>query len=145
VVNFFFINNERSFVEKNARKRFDEWIEVKKKIHNAGRIRSVKEGDVWWYAAGENVRTEINGKSERFSRPVLIVKKFGKYSFWGVPLTSQMHSGSWYVSFVFKEKKENAALHQLKNVDVAILYDKIGQVPMSDLKMVIDGIQKLLL
>ncbi len=71
-------------------KDFVGWIKIKEKLHNAGRIRSINEGDVWWYAAGENIRTEINGKSKRFSRPVLIVKKFGKYSFWGVPLTADL-------------------------------------------------------
>ncbi len=38
----------------------------------------MREGDIWRYAAGENIRTEINGKSERFSGPVLVVKKFGQ-------------------------------------------------------------------
>ncbi len=125
-------------------KDFDGWIQIKKKLHLVGRVRSVNVGDVWWYAAGENVRTEINGKSKRFSRPVIIIKKFGRFSFWGVPLTSQKHEGSWYMSFVFQNKTETAALHQLRNVDVSRLYDKMGQVPSSDLAKIIDGVTKLL-
>ena len=128
----------------DRRKDFCGWIKVKEKLHNAGRIRSVHVGDIWWYAAGENVRTEINGKSKRFSRPVIIIKKFGNYSFWGVPLTSQIHKGSWYASFVFKGQVETAALHQLRNIDVSRLYDRIGQVPALDLKKVIDGVVELL-
>ena len=126
-------------------KDFDGWIKVKEKLHYAGRIRSVNVGDVWWYAAGENIRTEINGKSRRFSRPVLIAKKFGKYSFLGIPLTTQEHKGSWYVPFVFQGKLEVAALHQLRNVDVSRLYDKIGQVPKSDLDLVLNGLTRLLI
>ena len=131
-------------MNNNEKKDFSGWIVIKEKLHNVGRIRSVNTGDIWWYAAGENVRTEINGKSKRFSRPVIIIKKFGRFSFWGVPLTSQKHSGSWYVSFVFQNKTETAALHQLRNIDVSRLYDKIGQVPLSDLQSVIDGITQLL-
>ncbi|MBQ3452941.1 type II toxin-antitoxin system PemK/MazF family toxin [Candidatus Saccharibacteria bacterium] len=131
-------------MENNTDKDFGGWIRVKEKLHKVGRIRTVNIGDVWWYAAGENVRTEINGKSRRFSRPVLILKKFGRFSFWGVPLTSQRHDGSWYTSFEFQGKIETAALHQLRNIDVARLYDKIGQVPASDLKRVTDGVIELL-
>lgn len=125
-------------------KNFKGWITTKEKLHNAGRIRSINVGDVWWYAAGENIRTEMNGKSDRFSRPVLIVKKFGKYSFWGVPLTTQPHDGSWYVPFEFQGKTEIAAVHQMRNVDVCRLYDKIGEVPKSDLRLVTDRIIELL-
>ena len=126
-------------------KDFDGWIKVKEKLHYSGRIRTVNVGDVWWYAAGENIRTEINGKSMRFSRPVLIIKKFGKYSFFGIPLTTQKHTGSWYVPFVFQGKQEVAALHQSRNIDVSRLYDKIGQVPKSDLDLVLGGLTRLLL
>ena len=132
-------------MDKQNNKDFKGWINVKEKIHNAGRVRSINVGDIWWYAAGENVKTEIDGKGRRFSRPVVIVKKFGKYSFWGVPLTSQPHEGSWYVQFEFQGKKENAAVHQLRNIDVARLYDKIGQVPNSDLDLIRFRIAELLL
>ena len=83
------------------------------------------------------------GCLKRFSHSVIIIKKFGRFSFWGAPLTSQEHEGSWYVSFEFQNKKETAALHQLRNIDVSRLYDKIGQVPISDLQKVTDGLVKL--
>ena len=128
----------------NNEKDFDGWIKVKKKLHYARVIRSIKTGDIWWYAAGENVQTEMNGKNEGFSRPVIVIKKFGKYSFWGVPLTSQRHEGSWYVEFVFRGRIEVAALHQLRNIDVSRLYSKMGQVPVSDLDKIINGVRCLL-
>ena len=132
-------------MQKPEKKDFHGWIILKEKLHNIGKPRFIHEGDIWWYAAGENIRTEINGKSKRFSRPILVVKKFGRYSFWGVPLTSQEHQGNWYVSFEFKAKTEYAALIQLKNIDVSRLYDRIGQAPTSDLERVKAGIIKLLL
>ena len=55
-----------------------------------------------------------------------------------------MHDGDWYVKFGFKEKNEYAAIVQLRNIDVSRLYDRIGQVPVSDLEKVQAGIIKLL-
>lgn len=134
--------NRRSYMKEE--KDFDGWIRLKKKLHNIGKYRFIHEGDVWWYAAGENIRTEINGKSKLFSRPILIIKKFGRHSFWGVPLTSQKHEGDWYIGFRFQGKEAYAAIIQLRNVDVARLYERIGQVPITDLENVKSGIIRLL-
>ena len=126
-------------MDANDTKDFTGWIKLKEKLHNGGGVRAIRTGDVWWCAMGENVGTEINGKSKRFSRPVLVLRKF----FWGMPLTSKQHKGSWYVSFGFQEKTETAALTQLKLVSVSRLYDRIGRIPNSDL--VRNRIIKLLL
>ena len=132
-------------MDTNDTKDFEGWIKLKEKLHNGGGVRAIRTGDVWWCAMGENVGTEINGKSKRFSRPVLVLRKFSRYSFWGVPLTSKQHKGSWYVSFGFQEKIETAALTQLKLISVSRLYDRIGKIPNSDLDLVRNGIIKLLL
>ena len=56
-------------------KHFKEWIKVKETKHFENVPRTIREGEVWWCAIGENVGIEINGKSETFARPVLILKK----------------------------------------------------------------------
>ena len=86
---------------------------------------------------------EIDGKSKKFSRPVLILKKFSKFCFMGVPLTSQIKKGSWYAEFVFQNKTQTASLIQARLIDVPRLYNKIGQVPDSDLRLVRDKFLKL--
>lgn len=99
-------------------KHFDEWNTVKKHTHDSSRIPAIKEGEIWWCAIGENVGIEINGKHERFSRPVLVLKKLSRFGFMGIPLTSQEHKGSWYVSFVFRDKKQIATLAQARVMSV---------------------------
>lgn len=79
---------------------------------------------------GENIGVEINGKCERFSRPVLIFKKLSRFGFMGVPLTSQEHEGEWYVSFVFRDKKQFATLAQARVMSVSRLYEKNGDTPL---------------
>lgn len=95
-------------------------------------MRSIREGEVWWFADGQNVGVEINGKGERFARPILILTKFGKLSFTGIPLTSKRHNGSWYVEFTFKEKTSYAVLCQAKMCSVYRLYRKMGVLPEQD-------------
>lgn len=129
----------------NDRKHFDEWNEIKKIRHGSGRSPVIKEGEIWWCAMGENVGVEINGKNESFSRPVLILKKLSRFGFMGVPLTSQEHEGDWYVSFIFRDKKQTAALAQARVISVLRLYKRMGTIPNSDLEIVRTGFGRLYL
>ena len=124
-------------------KHFEEWIDVKEEIHFKNVPHTINEGDIWWCAIGENVGIEINGKSDTFARPVLILKKLSHQGFLGVPLTSQKHDGSWYAHFIFKDKNQYAALCQIRVFSTSRLYKKMGMVPKSDLQIVIDGLKKL--
>lgn len=69
-------------------KRFLEWIKLKEKLHDieAG-SPTVKERDLWWVSFGENIGSEINGKSNLFSRPAVILKKLSRGFYLVVPTT----------------------------------------------------------
>ena len=129
-------------MEENE-KNFKEWIIIKSDLHQKGVLRNVKEGDVWWCAVGENVGIEINGKSETFARPVLVLRKLSRFGFMGIPLTSQKHDGNWYAHFEFKGIDQYAALAQARVFSTSRLYKKIGMVPGSDLQIVRDGFRNL--
>ena len=78
-------------------KDFVKWFLVKTNIDS--RIYNpplFKEGQIWWCSIGENVGGEISGKGEYFRRPVLIIRKLDRFSFIGLPITSQIKTGSWY-------------------------------------------------
>lgn len=119
-------------IETKSRKLF-KWIQQKITIQNLSILPTFNEGEVWWVAIGENVGIEINGKNERFSRPVLIIKKLSREGFLGIPLTSQKHGGSWYVSLVFKGKKSIVALSQIRTLSAHRLYNRIGTIPKNEL------------
>ena len=84
-----------------------DWNVMKEELHNApdDKLRPIRNGEVWWVGIGENVGIEINGKSEYFSRPVLVLKKLSRFGFMGIPLTSQRHEGQWYVEFEFQGRR----------------------------------------
>lgn len=124
-------------------KRFDEWNLAKGKIHYSSPIRSITEGEIWWCALGENIGVEINGKNDLFSRPIIILRKFSKLSFLGIPLTSKPHTGSWYVHFKFQNKDQWAALSQARQISTKRLYNKIGKADDNDFRTVKKGFLKL--
>lgn len=124
-------------------KHFNDWIVLKEKLHNNGRLPRISDGEVWWCSFGENVGVEINGKSARFTRPVLVLKKLSKFGFMGIPLTSQKKSGTWYAKFEFLGKQEYAAICQARVMSVSRLHTKIGQVPDSDMRIVSDAFVEL--
>lgn len=107
-------------------------------------MRTIKEGEVWWCGVGENVGVEINGKDSYFARPVVILKKLSRYNFIGIPLTSQLHSGTWYVTFMFNERTQVAIVAQVRNFSVARLYRKMGELPECDFALIKNGLRSLL-
>lgn len=126
-------------------KRFPEWITLKEKLHNVNRLPDIKDGEIWWCAMSENVGVEINGKNREFSRPVLVFKKLSRHGFMGIPLTSQKHIGTWYVSFVFQDKEETAVLAQARVISVSRLYKRMGAIADPDFDLARKSFRKLYL
>ena len=120
----------------NQQKDFNGWMKLKAKIDFGNSAPKINEGDIWWCGFGENVGIEINGKSSRFSRPVLIMKKLSRQGFMGIPLTSKEKTGSWYAKFEFLGKNEYAAVCQARVMSTSRLYAKIGRIPELDLEIV---------
>jgi mRNA interferase MazF len=110
-------------------KRFLEWIGLKEKLHQAThQPPHVSERDLWWASVGENVGSEMNGKSERFSRPVVILKKLAHGFFLVAPTTTQRREGTWYVHVRLKEQDEYVCLNQIRTIDYRHLSSKLGQI-----------------
>jgi len=114
-------------------KRFLEWIGLKEKLHNAKHIPPLfKEGEVWWCYVGENIGMEINGKGDQFTRPLFIYKKYDKYSFLGLPLSTKQKVGSWYVLIDFKGVPQTIVLSQGRVFDYRRFKEKVGQLEDGD-------------
>ena len=122
-----------------------KWMNLAEKLDGAKNCPYIREGEIWWVAVGKNIGIEINGKSERFSRPVLIFKKLSNLGFLGIPLTSQRHVGTWYVEFEFQGRQDRAILAQARVFSAARLYARMGFVAEDDLKRITEGFRKLYL
>ena len=110
-------------------KRFLEWIGVKEQLHNTEhKPPFFREGELWWCYVGENVGNEINGKGDKFTRPIYIFKKYDAYSFLGLPLTTKEKDGTWYSPIKFREKKQRIVLSQGRVLDYRRLKEKVGEL-----------------
>ena len=117
-------------------KHFDAWIKVKEKIHNDSNKTPFNEKEVWWCCLGENVGVEISGKGEDFTRPVVIFKKLSADEFLGIPLSTQLHNGSWYATFIFNSIRQTAFLSQIRTMSTFRLKRRIGELSNSDYKVI---------
>jgi len=112
-----------------VQKDFNKWNEKKKNVDGKVGLPTFKEREIWWCSIGLNVGHEENGKGDEFHRPVLIVRKFNKRLFWGVPLTTQIKDSKHYHQFYFNNKKQCAMLTHLRLLDVSRLNEnKMGRL-----------------
>jgi mRNA interferase MazF len=110
------------------KKDFKAW-HIKKSQIDSSKYKDVYfyEREIWWITLGHNVGYEQDGKSKIFTRPVLIMRKFNKYLFWAVPLTSVNKQGKYYIKAKYREDVDSIAiLSQLRTFDVKRLVDKDG-------------------
>jgi len=114
-------------------KRFLEWMTVKEKLHNSNAVPPlVKERDLWWVSFGENIGSEMNGKSKLFSRPGIVIKKLSREFYLVAPTTSQKKEGTWYVPIRQEGKDVFVCLHQIRTIDYRRLSSRLGQIDRTD-------------
>ena len=122
---------------------FNGWNKVKIDLELHGRQPKISERQIWWVGLGKNIGTEINGKNNRFSRPVVIYKKLCRNKFMAIPLTSKHHEGSWYVPFTHQGKQEIAIIGDARVMNTKRLYRMIGRIDDSDYERIKEGFLKL--
>lgn len=112
-------------------KDFLSWHQEKEKIHALNKEGIYfNEREIWWCSVGINIGHEEDGKGDNFRRPVIIFRKFNRYTFWGIPLTSQIKFGDFFYVFPLRDGRKNTALlSQMRMFDVRRLLDKAEQVP----------------
>ncbi|MFA6006625.1 MAG: type II toxin-antitoxin system PemK/MazF family toxin [Candidatus Paceibacterota bacterium] len=113
-------------------KKFLEWIKVKIFTEISGRHLIFSEGEIWWTSIGHNIGMESNGKNENFERPVLILRKFGKDSFWGISVSSNIRIDHFYYRFKLKGEEYCLNLSQLRLLSSKRLLRRVGYFNAED-------------
>ena len=110
-------------------KDFDRWNTLKKQLNTDVEPLYFREGEVWWVHLGVNIGYEIDGKKSNFARPVLVLRKYNKYSFLALPLTTSPKANPWKLPIgLIAQKQAFAVLSQLRNIDSRRLYQKIAWI-----------------
>jgi mRNA interferase MazF len=120
------------------KKEFDEWNIIKKVVNTTQHKPPLfKDREIWWCTFGENIGSEVCGKNSFFRRPVLIVKKLSQTSFIGIPLSTKMNTGTWYVEITHSDGMQNYAnVAQVRYLDYRRLDKRIGTLDTTDFKKV---------
>jgi len=94
---------------------FDGWNEAKKPLERKNETPNFQSRQVWWCSLGVNLGFEQDEKNERFERPVLILHKFNRELFYGVPLSSQIKNGKFYYDLPdWNQQKGQVLLSQMR-------------------------------
>jgi len=125
-------------------KDYEHWHKVKTEINNSHNPPTFKTREVWWCAVGSNVGDEMDGKSEFYTRPVLVVRKFNKNIFFGVPLTTQIKENPYYYKINFKDKTQCVMLSQFRLLDSKRLRSKLGKLSPEQFSSVREEIKKII-
>lgn len=93
---------------------------------------------------GMNIGHEVDGKSELFSRPVLVVRKFNSHIFLGVPLTTKIKQNPYYHPTCFRDRDQCVMLSQIRLWESRRLTRKIGQLPKNQFEEVRKALRKMI-
>ena len=94
---------------------------------------------------GQNIGVEINGKSNKFERPVLIVRVFNNDFVLVVAVSSREKEGPYYCSFVNPSGERNViVLSQIRSISTKRLVRKVGEMGKADFSNIIDRLKRML-
>jgi mRNA interferase MazF len=126
-------------------KNYIQWMPAKARINNkTARVPNFKERDIWISNVGENIGFEEDGKGRDFTRPVLILKKFGRNMCFVVPLSTTNKSGWFYHPFDSHTGTMSVALlSQVRVIDSLRLRRKIGVAGEDDFSKIKDRIKEV--
>ena len=102
-------------------KDYEKWNNLKENLDAKAedKLPSFKKRQIWWTHIGVNVGSEILGKGDSFSRPVLIIKvyRYPNCAFLAAPLTSTESKHKRHVTVNFKERQSTVLLDQMRTLD----------------------------
>ena len=126
-------------------KDYDSWNRQKKQA-NAVAVRPMfKEREVWWCSLGLNVGDEQDGKGGAFVRPVLVLKKFSRNVFIGIPMSTQLKDSHFYYKIHFRGIDQSLILSQVRLMDAKRFRDKMGEIPSHEMPKIKEKLKKLML
>lgn len=107
-------------------KDFDGWNKNKKRV-DAGETRLYTVREVWWCRLGVNVGTEQDGKGEKYVRPCIIIRSFGRDACLVAPLTTSEREHPLRVAVgLVQGNLAKANISQLRVIDTRRLLKKIA-------------------
>ncbi|MDO8592685.1 MAG: type II toxin-antitoxin system PemK/MazF family toxin [bacterium] len=126
-------------------RRIVEWTKLKIRIQKfEDENLYFHEREVWWVSLGSNIGNEQDGKNDKFERPVLVFRKFGPETFWGLPMSSKEKDNRFNHIIEYNGEKSTVLLTQLRLLSRKRLIRKLRRISKNDFKAIRDKIKSYL-
>ena len=126
-------------------KNFREWSKIKIGLEKIDLNKiEFSETEIWWTSIGINLGDEEDGKNEKYERPVLVLKKFSNKLFIGLPLSTKVKEGKFYINFKTETFEYSVLVSQLKVMSSKRLIRKINKLSRGRFNQVKEACKKLL-
>ncbi len=117
-------------------KDFDKWNHLKKQINKKSDDALIRVGEIRWVVLGINVGSEIDGKGQSFSRPVLIIHVIKDRLALIAPLSTKIKTAVGYIPFEWHNSKNILCLNQIKIISQKRILGRKGRIPIKRLKAI---------
>ncbi len=125
--------------------KFLNWIGLKIKIHLAKPANIYfKERQIWWVSLGQNIGSEENGKNKKFERPIMILKRINKGTFWALPISTQIQKGKYRYIFKRKDKFYSVKLSQIRLISSKRLIRFMNNMAKDDFENIKNQLRSLI-
>ena len=95
-------------------KDFTQWHNIKTELDGEDKTLLFHEREIWWCSVGVNVGHEVDGKGRDSTRPVLVIQKFNRRIFLGVPLTTKIKAIPYYHRITLHNREQCVMLSQVR-------------------------------
>ena len=148
-IDYFFMRdaaiNGKNLLNNHMALTYDSWNKIKKSISCSNKpVVKFNERDIWFINMGENIGFEQNGKGDKFLRPVLILKKFTKNLFFGIPLTATLRDGNYFDKVKLHNRTSGLLLLQARTFDSKRLVYKMGTIGNKQFEDIVKNFTRLI-
>ena len=92
---------------------------------------------------GMNIGFEIFGKGDTFTRPVLIVRKFSRHTFLGIPMSTKLKDVPTHHRITFKGKEVSVLMNQMRTFDSKRLAERYGYLTDPQFEEIRNAVKKM--
>lgn len=123
---------------------FEKWKKIESRLNQKQFRPFFNRQEIWFCYWGKNIGDEQNGsKDQDYKRPVIVIKKYNKHLFLGVPLTLTIKNSEHYFNFSFKSHQISGAIvSQWRTLDAVRLIEKIGYINKNDFASLIEKLKE---
>ncbi len=91
-----------------------------------------------------NIGHEENGKNQLYERPILVLKKFNRHIFLGIPLSSSLKENPYYQQVRYHNKKHSCIISQIRLLSSKRLLRRLVRLRETEFKKVQEKINMII-